>query len=200
MKTSTPFCEAEKPDSQEGKFLVQFLLNDGHGGSGGLQPRRIEGLRQQTAVADIEQVTGGKRNVSPQFLGDSLGLPRVERTHVDAVAGFVVGTAPVDEVEEVLPIGEERRPATSLTAARTGGLSHDSGNSAGGWDTLKRTDAGKDDRPIVAPRTAEAQRGLAENLDRAAGDVRYLQLAFSEEADAAAVRRPEGERGTLTRR
>src|SRR6266849_6403258 len=97
------------------------------------------------------------------------------------------------------PIGQKHRvPKSTL------GLEDIRGSTSGRRDFLDsfrdHTGRRKEDHVLAVPRSAAWLGHIAQRLSRSAAGGDLLELALREEADVAAVGRPEGVRGILSRR
>ena len=151
---------------------------------------RVEGLGEQRIVAYIEQIAGSV-NGAEKRMQQLLVLFSVERSPeqrgISSGGSRVVG----GEINEVLPVGHELRPAMRSVMAAQFGQSH--GSSTGGGYAGQRL-GGKRlerDRAVFTPGSSARADLVANDHRRAAGNVNALELAVGEEADRAVVWRPE---------
>src|SRR5262252_3202283 len=101
------------------------------------------------------------------------------------------------EIDEVIAVGEELRPAMCavLRGVQRGRFDR---RSPGDRNLEKRAPdvRSEDDDAFGAPRTASRIRGIADRQRSAAGDIESTEFASREEGQLAAVGRPERE-GTV---
>lgn len=97
------------------------------------------------------------------------------------------------------PVRKKVRPSVTGLASRRVESRHRRRSAAGARNSIERTirKGREKDRTVLTPGTTAAARRIADRLRRASGGVDPLQLPIGEEADEAAVGRPEREGGIL---
>lgn len=173
--------------------MLQLRLGQRYGGSPGLQPVCVEGLRRQSTASNIQQVAGREKHISLQFGGDQFAFTGVERADINAISPRIDGTGPIREVEEMFAVRQEEGPPIRLNAA----LAHNPGDGSGSAATRRNPMQGpskggpKHNRPIAIPSTSPGKERIAKNLHRIAGNIHGFKSCVSEESYLAAIRGPE---------
>ncbi len=173
-------------------------LRQRHRLAGQPEPVGIEGLRHQRALANVEQVAAGRG------IGDARLVARDEHLGLRSVQGaghqgVVLGHPGAGEVDEVAAIRQEDRPAVvALAPGLVEVRDHLVGAAARRDPVDRRGRRGREeDHPGAAPGAAAAVVGAGERLRRTAREIHPHELAVGEEAEGAAVGRPEREPGAL---
>ncbi len=183
--------------AEPAKRLEQDALGDRHGPARDLQARRIERLGHEVAFANEEKVPGLGVPSLAVLPGDEGRLAGREVEDLDGALLVFVRRLGSREVEKALPVRKEEGQAVRRT--RLVGSGQRCRRSAGrrNFPEPAERGGGEDDDVVDAPARPAAVGGLADRLHDAAGGRHPLQFPLREEADGAAVGRPERDHGVV---
>ena len=155
-----------------------------------LRGAHVEARRHQR-ILDHEQQPIRRHVLRAQARDDELArLPAVEIAEIDDVR---LGRGRLHEVQIVMIVGEELRPAMRRFVMRRVHLRQRRRGAAGGRHPIQRrlSVRREHDHTAAAPRAAASVRRRGEHARRSSGEIDALERAVREEAERLAVRRPE---------
>ena len=169
---------------------VPYRLGDREGLARHAAAGKVESLAEQGALPDEDEVAGidvlHARNDRQDGAGRLSGLRQHQLAAPVAKAG---------EIEEPLPIGQERRPVDPGVSLRRIRPDRHHRRPARGRHTVDRfaLRRGEEDLAVCPPRPVQpdARAHVAQGKGRTSRKVEALQLAAREEGEGPAVGRPE---------